>query len=650
MKLNKLTLSNFKGIHGFVLEADGCNIEVRGHTGTGKTTLLDSVLWLLFGKDSDGRSDFAVTPLLPDGTAVRNIVTSVEAQFEIDGNNITLKREWHEKVVKGQLSGYTGKFFVDGAGIKQKEFMETIERYGISEANFRLLTNIFSFFNLKWQEQRDILLDMAGGDTTPEGFEDILAALGNNLDIDQVRKIYQDQLKLSRKNAETCAIRIDEVRSSIGGVTEEADIDVYVQRKQDLEKVLNELQAAKALAQKNLALLSEKTNELHNAETRLVSLKTRITMANEPKRPDYTSKLVEEKSQLRRDVVAYESECKSLLWAIEKDKTTVAQLCVDKEKAIDERKKLMESLKAPQLVCPTCSQPINDAGKAAVEADISAKLQKIDILGVSIAKQVSEAEESIQKNDKFLSTNLSCKTDAEKRIKAIEAQIESETKREENDYQIAIINGDGAINFSEYPDYVEMETEVNRLKQAVADISAMDNSVSLSAQETKIIADIQELSERTTRHDEIQRANKRIADLLTEQRESAQAEADAQKMLDRIQEYVHAESKLLQMAVQAHFDMVEFKLFDVKLNGNIEACCEATYKGVSYSDCSRGQKIMMGVDIVNALSKYYEFTPFLFIDNREALTIPFIRPYAGQTIDLYAERGINVLRYRKVEE
>jgi len=60
MKLLSLTLKNFKGIRSFTLDAQGCDISVFGDNATGKTTLADAFMWLLFDKDSANRKDFEI--------------------------------------------------------------------------------------------------------------------------------------------------------------------------------------------------------------------------------------------------------------------------------------------------------------------------------------------------------------------------------------------------------------------------------------------------------------------------------------------------------------------------------------------------------------------------------------------------------------
>ena len=50
--LKKLILKNFKKIQDLTVEFTDKNTFICGGNGTGKTTLQDAFLWLLFGKDS----------------------------------------------------------------------------------------------------------------------------------------------------------------------------------------------------------------------------------------------------------------------------------------------------------------------------------------------------------------------------------------------------------------------------------------------------------------------------------------------------------------------------------------------------------------------------------------------------------------------
>ena len=89
MKLIRLTLRNFKGIREFTLEARGRDIDVFGDNATGKTTLADAFMWLLFDKDSQNRKDFQIKTVDKHGNEIHGLDHEVEAVLEVNGQEIT---------------------------------------------------------------------------------------------------------------------------------------------------------------------------------------------------------------------------------------------------------------------------------------------------------------------------------------------------------------------------------------------------------------------------------------------------------------------------------------------------------------------------------------------------------------------------------
>lgn len=63
INLERLTLRNFKGIKELVLAINGGDANVYGDNATGKTTVFDGFVWLLFGKDSQNKADFEIKGL-----------------------------------------------------------------------------------------------------------------------------------------------------------------------------------------------------------------------------------------------------------------------------------------------------------------------------------------------------------------------------------------------------------------------------------------------------------------------------------------------------------------------------------------------------------------------------------------------------------
>ena len=53
--------------------------------------------------------------------------------------------------------------------------------------------------------------------------------------------------------------------------------------------------------------------------------------------------------------------------------------------------------------------------------------------------------------------------------------------------------------------------------------------------------------------------------------------------------------------------------------GTIDNICEAVYKGTLYESCSNGERINIGLDIINGLQNIFGVSAPIFIDNAEAV-------------------------------
>ena len=146
MKIMRLTLTNFKGVKDFTLNAQGEDITAKGDNGAGKTTLFDAFTWLLFDKDSQNKAKFDIKTLDKNNNALHGLDHEVEAVLEIDGKQITLKKSFREKWQKKrgsaeqQFTGHTTDFYIDDVPVKQKDYLARIAKIA-DESIFKLLTN-----------------------------------------------------------------------------------------------------------------------------------------------------------------------------------------------------------------------------------------------------------------------------------------------------------------------------------------------------------------------------------------------------------------------------------------------------------------------------------------------------------------------------
>ena len=177
IKLKSLSLVNFKGVRSQEINFSDQVTVVCGENGTGKTTVFDAFLWLLFGKDSTGRSDsnFNIKTLDPQtGKPILHLEHSVTGVLDVDGTEIKLQRCYVENWVKPRgtteetLQNHKTEYFLNDVKLATKKEYDAEIAAILPEDLFKMVTNPFCFTSLKPDVQKSMLLDMAGSVTDDE--------------------------------------------------------------------------------------------------------------------------------------------------------------------------------------------------------------------------------------------------------------------------------------------------------------------------------------------------------------------------------------------------------------------------------------------------------------------------------------------------
>ena len=96
IKLEHLKIENFKGLKSFSGTFSE-NTEIVGKNASGKTTVFDSLTWLLFDKDSNGNSNFSIRPKDENGDDVNSLEVKVEGTFLVDEETVILTKTQRQK-------------------------------------------------------------------------------------------------------------------------------------------------------------------------------------------------------------------------------------------------------------------------------------------------------------------------------------------------------------------------------------------------------------------------------------------------------------------------------------------------------------------------------------------------------------------------
>ncbi len=624
MRLISLKYTNFKGLRSYLFEPNGQNADVMGDNGTFKTTLYDGFLWLLFGKDSQGKTDFSIKTLDANNKVIPGLDHEVEGVLDIGGRKLTLKKVYREiwKQKRGSaskmFSGHEVNHFVDGVPVSKKDYDARIAAIA-SEDIFKMLTSPL-YFNeqLHWTERRNILLEVCGdiSDADVIASDKALAKLPDILQgrkPDDHRKVITSRRAEINKELQSLPIRIDEAEralpdiSSITPATLATDIGTLKAVKQKKQE-----EQARIISGGEVA---EKKRQLAEVEHELLKLRNEHRAG--------ASEIIIRKQTKLNEVKVRVMLLENEIGAIKKR----MELINTEAKNLGERIKLkrdvwfeindqqFEIFLAP--VCPTCGRDLPEEqlaearGKA--EADFNRekaeRLEQISAEGKSLKIEL----ESIMTEHSTLVAKIN---DAEQKLH--EEEAEAERIQAEID---TLAGQDQSI--TDNPVYIQKLKEREQLETAIQQLNT-GNQEALEKVRHEI-ADIDialEALEDSARKVRAHKDGQRRIEELKEQEKKLAAEFEKlEGELYLAYQFTKTKVALLDEKINSCFEFARFKMFKENINGGIEPCCETLCGGVPYSGgLNAGHKIIAGMDIIRTLSKRYGFTAPIFVDNAESVT------------------------------
>ena len=634
MKLTKLELLNFKGLKAFTINFNG-DVIIRGDNATGKTTVFDSVCWLLFGKDSLDRADFEIKTL-DGGEPIHKVNHEVTGTFTLDeGGTVELKRVYREKYSSPRggevtMTGHTTDYFVDGVPKKEKEYKEIVNSL-VDENIFKLITNPL-YFNetYSWQNRRKLLLEMCGDISD----EDVIAeyselkALTDILSghsVDDHRKVVAAKKTAINKELDMIPVRIDEALR--GKPTIDTPRDVLIQDISLATTTIETLEADKALLVNGHAVVDTRA-ELRDVQRRLMARESELQMEYKKQsalKSNEYDMVVSELNNLSSKVESTKHRLDTSNRDIQRIESVIDELMHQRQQ-VNEDAFVMDIDEA----CPTCGQklPAEQIQAAREKAETNFNLRK--------SKRLEEINQSIELKQQDLE-NIKKRDAGLEPVETLEALIKAkelvkQTITDEIGQLTAPVLDDDSI-------YADLKAEEFMLQMKL-DESNTDHSEEI-ADIDKRIATTKEhrfnLETELNKYEEAKRIDTRVAELESQQAELAAEKSKLDEASYLMDEFVKTKVNMLEDVINSRFKLARFKMFNVMLNGNIEECCETTYKGVPYRSMNNAARINVGLDIINALTSYFKVNAPVFIDNAEAVT-EFV-PVNSQTIKLIVDES-----------
>ncbi len=640
IKLLKLTLLNFKGVRSLDVDFNDVT-NIFGDNATGKTTVFDGFLWLLFGKDSTDRKDFEIKTLGPDNKPFHRMDHEVSAVITVDGIEINLKRVFKEKWTKkrGDLehvfTGHETSYYWNDVPMKQEEYQSKIS--GLVDENiFKLITNTGYFNSRPWQERRNVLLQFAGDINTQEIFDTILNdkgaqgdiiplmnALNADKTIEQFKREVSAKKKKIKDELDQIPSRIDEANRSLPDLlnydelenslkslqTEFAEVEGQLLNKTEAQKqwqqnINNKIAEVQKLRSEAMQIEFNEKNKVQNNK------RTREQTIIDLKR-DLRNKL-DESSRNAIEIANNNSRKKSLL---QQQETLRAKWTTINNEALD--------FKDDEFSCPACKRAYEATDIEVKKKELisnfnqskSLRLESVTRDGKQLTAEVAAIDEVLIKlnnTDETIRTEI---VDLKQKIADAEEKNAKLSQNESLEVVRYVANN---------ADHKAITDKIKLLNEDINTPQPSDNQQPILLQnKNELAVKIDAVKKELSTKEQRERIEKRIEELKKQEKDLGQELANQEGIEFSILQFEKTKMDMLESRINGRFQIVTFKLSAEQINGGEVPCCETLIKGVPYQDANNASKIQAGLDIINTLSDHFQVTAPVFIDNRESVvTLP----------------------------
>ena len=498
------------------------------------------------------------------------------------------------------------------------------------------------FFNekLHWTDRREILMKLAGKIQTPVEFEALLAELSGRTE-DEYKKVIADQKKRLVKERDEINPRVDEQQGLLAEYAKHKDEDLN-ERRLALIVSISKLDDQRKSLIDSERKRAERLDNVNFLKSKRVERETALRNDTAGHTPLFT-----EKDKLQRAIADKESAIAAINRSILSKKADIDFKQSQSEQYQIELDKIrvdylaMKSVDFSQSVCSACGQVLPEDKIEGLKKTNELKMQHLAAKG----NQKKAEKANFQKQLEI----------AEAELKAIQDEIERSNIELKDAHEFAnlrIAKIDEQLTHrvvvqpKDDPSWKQLCVDIDRLEQEIGAPMAIQLETLEQKRQEKMTL-LNEIAKALTAADTADKAAARIDELKARERELGNQITILDGKLELIGQYQAHQSHQIELAVNSKFKYVSFKLFDVLLNESIEPCCEAILNGTPYSDCSYGEKNLIGANVINILSEHYGLSCPIFIDNSESMTLDL--ELNCQQIFLQAIKG-TVLHAAPMEE
>jgi chromosome segregation ATPase len=592
--------------------------KIAAMNGKGKSSIATAYNWCLFNCDYELK-DNPVVRREVGGKSVDDMDTSVELALDVDGKEVTMKKV-QKRTYSKDRSSYKddNKYFINDVPKTLKDFNAYLE---VDMNVFKMCSNINGFLNQKPADMREYLFDLVEdvSDIDVARQQTELAEL-----VPLLGKYAAEELLAMNKATKT---KITKDLPILDGQIKEKERDIQIKSDidtSDLELLKNSLkeQIAGCIAKqtdndKLMAEYDKASADIINLKFELNDMSRKANEENFKQRRRIDDEIVD----VKRKIDEISRSIKTANDEIEKANAVIGRYTLELQEARGTWTKLHEmQFDENEKICQMCGQEL-PADKVELliknfESKKASALESEAERGNKIKFLVDSERESVAKLNEEIATHESEKKEQEAKLKDLESQLAA--------FPVEI----DVTGTDEYKALEQQIVEKEEAMHKANDISAVKSE--LKAQETDLRRQLSDCENQIAKSDTAA-DEQRLEELKKTRLDSEQNKANAEKILALLEELDKAKNEILSEAINCHFELVEWQLFELAKNGNYKSVCIPKIDGKSIltTVSNKGNRILGRVDICKSIQKISSISCPIFLDDSESLSTDNQKRVAG---------------------
>ena len=616
VQIKKLSIENWRAQNKSI-EFLGNITEIKGRNESGKSSVMNAFLWLLTGYDEEDRLNYNLFDNTVEQTYENAIPASVEAVFEVNGNEYTFK-----KTAKQGWSRPRGKseyerkgtddysFFIDGIEVSATQYKSQIESLLAPIDKLKIMLNLRYFLMLDWKEMRKQLEAMVGKIESSDFKGDYNVILHDLIKYtpDELKSLYKAKMKPMKASIDSLPVTIETMQTNLPDLTEVEEarkaIDEAKQQIADIdEKIVGAGDFAKPYIDRRNAELAEisKLQEEYNKEQT-------VYLSNFNEEVEKIQKEIRDVDSYNADIDKANKKAESDKENAKKELKNMTDLLSGLQKRHEELTEQNKECKARVFTgekCAYCGQELPEDKLEEARKRFNEQKEKDHAYIVAQGKANKEYIERALKGIENLKTE-------------IYKPLELKDKKSKDDLEAKL--GDLRDSFVPYNKTTEGAAKLSVIEEKRANLTVIpqqDNEALLNMKRG-LLDEIESNSKKLGMKDEYDKQVEKIKGLQEELKNNSIELAKLEGKLAKVKEYEEEKAKIISDRVNGKFEYVQIEMSETNKSGDIvPACVIKDNKGVNALVTNNASRVLCGIDIAIAFQNFYGLSLPLFIDDYE---------------------------------